>query len=617
MTVTEAHETVPATALRGAGTGARTEPVVELLNESLQWLQNAAFVVVAIWALLRWRRRRDEASRWLAATFASLGAVVLVSAVLDLLPDTAVSGFIERGLVAVLVVFPYLLLRFADAFEPFPARSRRILGVAVLGLAVTGLLIRVPGPGETRTVLFAVFAGLVVLTWVSVLPLVGLRFWRAGQQQPTVSRRRLRLLSVGTVSLTLAIVLAGLVPTRTETVSLVTTLFALGAAATFLLGFAPPSGLRRLWRQSEEEALHAAALGLMTTTTEDEVATALIPHLRKVVAARGVALVHRGRLLGAEGVTAREAAAAVHYDESGALQCRLSEGAIHVWTDTYTPFFGDDEVSLFERVGLLADLALDRAGLLASERASRAALEHANAELETFVYSASHDLKSPLIAMLGYVDLLIEEHRDQLGEEGRWYVDRMATNGRYMESLIRDLLELSRVGRMQTSPDRVELAPLLADVAHEVTEQHPGLQVDLQALPVLEVNAVRVRQLFTNLLENAARHGGDEVRVTVVAEHDVEEPGDAVVVVSDDGPGVAEPYRELVFGLFERLTANTPGTGIGLAICRKILESIGGRIWLGDPDGGAEFRLRFPPETVIAGASGTTDGNETTEEVHA
>jgi hypothetical protein len=139
------------------------------------------------------------------------------------------------------------------------------------------------------------------------------------------------------------------------------------AAALFLLGFVPPTTLRRLWRRREEDELHQAALGLLAATTSQDIADVLLPHLRAVVAARGVALVHGGQLLGATGVSPGEAAAAVHTAPADALTSPLDNGAIHVWTDRFTPFFGDEELDLLERIGLLADLALDRAALLVSE----------------------------------------------------------------------------------------------------------------------------------------------------------------------------------------------------------------------------------------------------------
>jgi signal transduction histidine kinase len=175
----------------------------------------------------------------------------------------------------------------------------------------------------------------------------------------------------------------------------------------------------------------------------------------------------------------------------------------------------------------------------------------------------------------------------------------MATNGEYMESLIQDLLELSRVGRFQTEPERVELTPLVDELVAEVRGQYPTFEAHVAPLPTVWMNRVRARQLFANLLENAAEHaGGGPVRVAVRAEPSDDDA--SVVSVLDDGPGVPAEYRERVFGVFERLEVDDrTGTGIGLAICRKIIETIGGRIWLADRDDGAEFRLLLPAGVIV------------------
>ncbi|MGH2722084.1 MAG: ATP-binding protein, partial [Actinomycetota bacterium] len=125
-----------------------------------------------------------------------------------------------------------------------------------------------------------------------------------------------------------------------------------------------------------------------------------------------------------------------------------------------------------------------------------------------------------------------------------------------------------------------------------------GARFEIGALPVLSMNPVRARQLFTNLLDNAVVHGGrPDVTVRVAA---VEAPdGSVVVSVSDDGVGIPERYREKVFGVFERLEGRRGrGTGIGLAVCRKIVESIGGRIWIAVSEQGTDIRIEMPANVV-------------------
>jgi signal transduction histidine kinase len=574
---------------------------VELLDDVLRWAQNAAFITVALWALTRFRRDGDDQTRWVAATFGALGVTVLIGALSQLVFAGEPPTWLQRVSIVVLLSFPYLLVRFLGTFEPVPSALRRTLGWVVVAQAVAGVVVPLDaGEADGMPAAMAVFTVVVVGTWLVALPYVGARFWRAGRGRPTLVRRRLRLLGTAVVALSVALLLAAAGSGEAgDPVAIVTQTMALVSAASFVLGFATPRALRRWWRQEEERQLYDAAVSLLSTTSVDEVAAVLLPRLRRVVSARAAALVHRGGLVAADGLDEGEEAALRAGQLTGGRRTELTRGALLVWVDPYAPFFGAGEREVLDRTGLLADLALHRAELLASEQDARRSLEETNAELESFVYSASHDLKSPLIAMLSYVDLLSTEQRDALGEEGRWYLERIASNGEYMESLIQDLLELSRVGRMETQPERVDLASAVGIVAAEVAGQHRRFTADLGALPVIWMNGVRARQLFTNLLENAAKHGGGEaVRVEVRAE---EAPDGAVVVsVADDGPGVPAAYRERVFGVFERLETDAEtGTGIGLAICRKIVEGLGGRIWLADRDDGAEFRLSFPADVVL------------------
>jgi signal transduction histidine kinase len=575
---------------------------VELLDQVLRWSHIVLFVAVAVWALRRWRRQSDEQSAWLAAAFGLLGLVLLVSRVAQLLFGEDESPLVLfRVLIALLVLFPYPLLRFLDSFEAVPSTLRRATLWAVLGQVAYALVGPVPAPGASNadSTAFVGFTLVVVATWLAVLPFVGYRFWRAGRHRPTLARRRLRLLGLASVTLSVALVLAAFGEDVARWVQLTTQVVVLVAAGLFVVAFVTPPILRRLWRQEEERKLHHAAIGLMSTTGVPEVASVLVPHLGGVISGRAVALVHQGELVDSEGLDEDEERAVLAGEDAGARRVELRDGALLVWTDGYAPFFGEDEQELLERAGLLADLALHRAGLLASEQEARRALQETNAELESFVYSASHDLKSPLIAMLSYIDILQREHLGVLGEEAAWYLERMASNGEYMESLIQDLLELSRVGRFQTEPERVELAPLVDELVAEVRGQHPTFEADVAPLPTVWMNRARARQLFANLLENAAKHaGGRPVRVAVRAEtaHD----DASVVSILDDGPGVPAEYRERVFGVFERLEVDDQtGTGIGLAICRKIVEAVGGRIWLADRDDGAEFRLLLPAGVIV------------------
>jgi len=262
----------------------------------------------------------------------------------------------------------------------------------------------------------------------------------------------------------------------------------------------------------------------------------------------------------------------------------------------YAPFFGDEEIELLRSLGTFVDLALSRIELFAQEQQMRKELERTNDELTALVYGISHDLRSPIVTVIGYLELLGSDAGDTLGEEARHYLDRISVSARYMDSLIRDLLELSRIGRTQTEADVVELGDLVGDIAAELRRDHPDASFRIEALPSIRMNGVRARQLFTNLMENAVRHGGrSDITITVSAERAAD--GQAVVSVADDGVGISEQYRERVFGIFERLdgeVGSTTGTGIGLAMCRKIVEQVDGSIWIAPAAAGTTFKISLP-----------------------
>ncbi|MDW7711908.1 MAG: ATP-binding protein [Deferrisomatales bacterium] len=248
----------------------------------------------------------------------------------------------------------------------------------------------------------------------------------------------------------------------------------------------------------------------------------------------------------------------------------------------------------------------DRSRTLLAERESarraltRKSLELArsNTELEQYAAAAAHDLKSPLVAVLGYLQLLRRRFADRLGPDGLAYLDQAARGAERMETLICDLLSYSKVGRGGQEPVPVEagtaLEEALANLAAEI--EACGARVTHDPLPAVPGHPTELVQLFQNLVGNALKfRGGEPPRVHVGVE---EHPGEWVFAVRDNGIGIDPADRERIFRLFERLwgASEYPGTGIGLAICRKIVETRGGRIWVeeSEPGGGTTFRFTVP-----------------------
>jgi signal transduction histidine kinase len=211
-----------------------------------------------------------------------------------------------------------------------------------------------------------------------------------------------------------------------------------------------------------------------------------------------------------------------------------------------------------------------------------AELERRNAELERFTYTVSHDLRSPLVTVRGFVDLL--EKDVAVGRPERVAADlgRIRAATATMETLLRELLELSRVGRVMNPPERVPLDDLARQATALLRERlrAAGIRVDIQpGLPVVHGDRGRLLEVLQNLIENAVKFRSGQAE-PVVEVGSRPGPDGPVVYVRDNGIGIDPRYHERVFGLFERLDPRVEGTGVGLALVKRIVEVHGGRVWV-------------------------------------
>lgn len=223
-------------------------------------------------------------------------------------------------------------------------------------------------------------------------------------------------------------------------------------------------------------------------------------------------------------------------------------------------------------------------------------LERANAEQESFSYTVSHDLRAPLRALNGFASILTAEERDNLTPNGRTLLDRIAHNAVRMGELIDDLLQFSRLGREQLRREDVDLAEVARVVTKELKEEYPATRVRLGPLPVVSGDAAMLRQVFANLIGNAFKFSAkrDDAEVEVGVE---ERDGERVVFVRDNGAGFDMRYAAKLFGVFQRMHRESefPGTGVGLAIVKRVVERHGGRVWAESaPEAGATFFITLP-----------------------
>jgi signal transduction histidine kinase len=570
------------------------------------WATVAAFLLLAVLATRLWLQHRTAAAAWLAGAFGLLGAAVLVGQVV---PDEApFAANVASTAVAVtgVLAFPYLLFRFAAGFGGVPVALRRVADVAAAVILVgTVALVPAFAPPDVDPAWFPALLYVILVYWTLLSAWVAVPLWRAGRARPTVARRRMRVLAVGSGLMNLAVFVSIVGPAESAVATIVARSIAIVAAGGFYLAFSPPGLLRREWRRDEERTLRGAPLDVLRADGHVEAVEAVLPRVAQLFGTGQAAFCDVDRrtiaTFGDDDVgdvaAAIDDAQARHTVEQHGdwVVLRLGTGWLGVRTDLYAPFFGAEEMELLGSLGAFLDLALERVDLLAVERQAKAEIEVASREIETLLYGISHDLRNPLVSVLGYLDVLEKDSGEALGEDGRRHIERLRANAHYMDALIRDLLELSRIGRTERGSASVALEQLVRELGTELRRDHPAATVEVGPLPVVDMNPVRARQLFANLIGNALVHGGrDDIAVSVESART--NGTHAEVVVSDNGGGIPEPYRERVFKIFERLEAREEreGTGVGLAICRRIVEQVGGRIWIGDAAPGTAVHIELP-----------------------
>jgi PAS domain S-box-containing protein len=225
-------------------------------------------------------------------------------------------------------------------------------------------------------------------------------------------------------------------------------------------------------------------------------------------------------------------------------------------------------------------------------------LRRANQDLEQFAFSASHDLQEPLRTIKIYSELLAERHAEMVEGESAEFLDYLRRAATRMEMLVRDLLSYTQVTTLAMPVEETDtnesLSVALGNLGGAITES--GAQVTFENLPRLRAHSTHVRQLFQNLVGNAIKYRSAD-RTPVVHIRAAREGGAWVFTVVDNGIGIEPQYKEKIFGLFTRLhnTERYEGTGIGLAICQRIVDRYHGRIWVeSEPGKGSEFRFTLP-----------------------
>jgi PAS domain S-box-containing protein len=271
---------------------------------------------------------------------------------------------------------------------------------------------------------------------------------------------------------------------------------------------------------------------------------------------------------------------------------------------------GNEELEALRLFGGYAGLAIQNARLnnaLQNELLHRQTfineLESKNAELERFTYTVSHDLKSPLVTITGFLGYLEKDALSGDHQKIKGTIERITLAARKMQSLLNDLLELSRIGRIMNLPENVPFGEVVKEAIERVRGQLEAKQVQIKIqndLPMVYGDRVRLVEVMQNLIDNSTKYSNPASTPCIEIGAKEAAQGQTIFFVQDNGIGIDPQFHERIFGLFNKLDAKAEGTGIGLTLVKRIIEVHGGNIWVeSDLGKGATFYFTLPnnPQT--------------------
>ena len=572
--------------------------------QAFRYINLVAYIALGGVTLVFWYRRRDRASMWAATAFGSLGLLELLTLIPNH-PGNIPERAVGRVAIALLVLFPYFLFRFTNAFRtPGQKLANALILLSAVLVVWTFALPSIPESGQDRNGAFEAFVIVFFVHWTVLSIVAASSLWRAGRAQPTVARRRMHFLAAATALITVALLVSIFTTNQDSALSLVSGALATVSVVAFFLGFAPPQLLRVLWRAPEQARLQDAIASLLTfAESQEEVAARVLEPAAAIVGARALAIRNaEGRIVAAWNVPAETWESLEHGSVAHSptrtgevIDLETPGGSLVVWTSPYAPFFGDEELRLLNTLGALTGLALDRVRLFQAEHAARLALERADEVKTNFIALAAHELRTPMTTIHGFVSTL-HHLADRLDDAQRETVrDALFQQTQRMARLVEQLLDLSRLDAdvIDIDPERVDIREQVEEIVSTTAVDRNAIEIDVPDGTMAMVDRGVLERIVTNLVTNAFRYGEAPVRL-----HAEQTDRHLRLSVEDCGQGVPS---EFVPDLFERFTrgegtrASAVGTGLGLAIARSYARAHGGDLLYEDAlPHGARFNLILP-----------------------
>ena len=628
------------------------DPVTTLIELS--------FAAVFIGALVSVLRGRDPLALDVVLVFSGIFVVFILQVLVAIFgPLPTVLSVIALSL---LFAQPFLTLRLTGHVRSLPRWLLPVAGIALILTLVPFMALALLAPSAPASRPLAL--GAILVFGITEVVAAGYLALEARRRVGS-ARVRLALASVGTAAFAIAILLAGAVSSTQSSGSgntgsgLVFQLLALFAGLAYIVAFLPPVRLRQLWQATasyrygqemlsappsdDADALWArlaaataeiagseAAIVFVAEPSGDAVPVAVagslaegvgeIPPVRFDVLsaiARGgrIQRIEPGRVPAIDEVAKRIGA---QFKTVIALPVDVDRSAFLVHLSSHASLFGADDASLLASLGRVTGLLVQRRAVLSEQErltTTVGALESANQAKSDFLASMSHELRTPLNAIIGFSDLMRSEPRegDIVKVPGEW-IEHIHRSGHHLLGLINDVLDLSKVeaGRMDLSLEVLELG---SAVIESVAGLRPladrkSISITTSIEPtMIEVDRGRLRQIVYNLLSNAIKYTPEGGRITIGASTI---DGEVALSVTDTGVGIGPADRAIVFEEFTQVgdpAARQPGTGLGLALTRRLIEAHGGRIEVESTVGsGSTFTVYLPANRGAAAAlAGDTD----------
>jgi signal transduction histidine kinase len=591
-------------------------------------------IYVSIFALVAWGalRRRTRTSVDIALFFGAIAAFIVESRVVTLL-GLEQAELVNDVVTILIIAMPYLLLRLVDDFSTVPAIVSRL---AEGGLVVSAIAFLVAQGQPPSPIVLA-----VVVYFAALSAYCALKFIREAGRSSGVTRRRLEAVATGTLLFGLAILVAGVAVLLSAAAGAwldgLVQVLVLASAIAYFVGFTPPAILRRAWQEPELRAFLRRAASLPRLPDTGSIVRALQEGAGATLGARATIGLfdEQANLLRFEdphGVLPKEVgpseylvwrvfetqqphyypdAARAHpalawsYRTHGVRSSLIAPisavgqrlGALEAYTD-HQPVFSEDDLDLLRLLADQAAVILESRALIDDAARVRAHEEAARLK-EDFLSAAAHDLKTPLttlVAQAQFLERRAETEPSAPADIGG--IRRIVQEARRLSALVLELLDAARLeqGRLVGEREPVDLVELAREVA--VRDSYQGRRISVSAAtPVVGTyDPRRIGQVLENLVENAVKYSPEagQVRISLV-----QKDGRALIDVADEGIGIPPDDLPHVFQRFHRGSnvddRRFAGMGLGLFICKGIVEQHGGRIWVESRVGtGSTFHVVLP-----------------------